>query len=423
MVQTSTNKGFLILMTVVPALLAMTACGGGGDDEPLPLAQPAATMEEMAVIPDEPVVITIGNLTDITGPGAGGVAMVDMSLEDLTAYYNENNLIPGVELEVISYDEEMDTARDIPGYEWLREKGADIIFSPVPGVPSNLKPRADKDKVVVFAVAASKEGILPPGYVFNLGVDPQNEAYTLLNWIAENDWDYESNGPAKIGGAAWAEAYSETFIAAMKEYCSVHPDQFEWEGGYLTNFNFIWGPEVDALKDCDYVFPGVVMGSFVEQYREAGHTAKFAASDPSAAFLRLVKWDDIDGMLFVKYPRWWNEEGELIDIINKIVREYHPDDADEIIRSGNGYLAINQIHAMFSIIANAAEVVGPQNLNSQAIYAAATSFVLTSDGVQRASFNEEKRNATDAYGIYEARSTEEDLFRLNDEWCPAVCTP
>ena len=417
------TKRYLILMTVVPALLALTACGSSGD-EASPLAEPSATIEETAVITDESVVITIGNLTDITGPGAGSVAMVDMALEDMAAYYNENNLIPGVELEVIKYDAQMDPARDIPGYEWLREKGADFIFSPVPGVPSNLKPRADKDEVVLFAVAASKEGILPPGYVFNLGVDPQHEAYTLLKWIAENDWNYQTKGPAKVGGAAWAEPYSETFIASMEEYCSAHPDQFEWNDGFLTGFTFTWEPEIEALKDCDYVYPGVVMTSFVKQYREAGHTeAKFVSSDASAAFLGTVEWDGIDGMLFVKYPRWWNEDGEIINLAKQLVYENHPDDAESIIRSGNAYLAVNQAHAMFCIIANAVKAVGPEHFNSQALYEAATSFTYSCDGVQRVSFNDEKRNATDSYAIYEARATEEDIFRMHDEWIPAVRNP
>ena len=407
-------------MTIISALLVLTACGGGGEEDLAPLSQPLGTIEETPVIPDEPVVFTIGNLTDITGPGAGSVGMVDMALEDLVEYYNENNLIPGVELEIISYDEQMDPAKDIPGYEWLRGKGADLIFTPVPATPSNLKARADKDEFVLFAVAANKEGILPPGYVFNLGVDPQFEAYTLLNWIAENDWDYETKGPAKIGGAAWDEPYSTTFIGSMEDYCSAHPDQFEWEGGFLTSINFVWATEVEALKDCDYVYPGVVMTSFVKQYREPGYTAKFVGSDPAAAFLGTVEWDDIDGMLFVKYPRWWNEEGEIINLTNKLVRENHPSDAEDIIRSGNGYHAINQVHAMLSIIADAAETVGPQNIDSQAIYDAAISFVCTSDGVQRASFGEGKRNATDAYGIYEARAAEEDIFRMHDEWLPAV---
>ncbi len=75
---------------------------------------------------------------------------------------------------------------------------------------------------------------------------------------------------------------------------------------------------------------------------------------------------------------------------------------------------------MFEIIAEAAEAVGPQNLDSQAIYDACTSFSLSTDGVQRLSFNEGKRDAIDAYGIYEARSAEKDIFRVQDAWFPTV---
>lgn len=67
--------------------------------------------------------------------------------------------------------------------------------------------------------------------------------------------------------------------------------------------------------------------------------------------------------------------------------------------------------------------MGPQNVDSQAIYDAATSFVMTTDGVQRLSFGEEKRNAIDAYAMYEARSPENDIFRMHEEWYPTVRGP
>lgn len=428
MVESLPKKGCLILIVVISALLMLVACGDGEEEEASPLVRPLDTTEEVVVIPDEPIVVTIGNITDITGPGAYAVTKVGMALEDLAAYYNDNNLIPGIRFEVITYDGQMDPAKDIPGYEWLRENGADLIFTTVPATSTTLKPRVESDEVVLFTVAGNREGFLPPGYVFNLGIDPEYEAYTLLRWIAENDWDYQTKGPAKIGGAAWSESYSDTLLAAMEEYCSIHPDQFEWIGGYLTNFGFIWSAEVEALKDCDYIYPGIILKNFVEQYREAGHNgAKFMGSDSQAVFLGMIDdadlWDEIDGMLFLKTSRWWNEEGELIDLIKQLVYQYRPNDAEEIIRSGNGYLAMNQVYSMFLIIGEAVETVGPQNLDSQSIYDAAASFVFTSDNVQKASFGIEKRDAVDAYAMYEARGMEQDIFRVQDEWFPTIRNP
>ena len=343
-------------------------------------------------------------------------------------YHNDNNLIPGIELEVITYDGQMNPSRDIPGYEWLRENGADLIFTPIPAVPITLKPRVDSDEIVLFSMTANINEILPPGYVFNLGIIPQYDGYTMMKWIAENDWDYQTKGPAKIGGAAWSEAYSDEVLDAMEKYCAAHPDQFEWEGGFLTHFSFSWPAEVEALKDCDYVYPCIMMKSFVEEYRSAGYTtAKFIGTDTQAAFFDMVDtadlWDEIDGMLFLKFSRWWNEEDEIINLTKQLVHEKHPHNAETIIRSGVGYMATNQIHPMLCIIANAVEAVGPENFNSQALYDAATSYTMSTDSVQRLSFDENKRDAVDAYAMYEARETERDIFRVHEEWYPTIRKP
>jgi len=413
MLQFLLRLGMVILVVVLCVVVSIGGCGEG--------ATPATTEVEE-------VVLTVGNLSDLTGVSANAMRYINTALDDLVEHYNENNLIPGVRLKVVTYDGQMDPAKDIPGLEWLVRKGADFLITPIPAVSVTLKPRVDKEKIVLFAMASQKEGFLPPGYVFNLGIDPQYDGYTMMKWISENDWDWETDGPAKVGGAAWTESYSDKFMDGMKEYCMAHPEQFEWEGGYLTDFGFSWESEIEALKDCNYIYPGIVFISFVKQYRDAGYTeAKFIGTETQAAFFDVVDdaelWDEIDGMLFLKFSRWWNEEGEVVNLIKQILYENHSSEADEIISAGVGYLMMAQMIPMLDIIADAAEAVGPQNLDSQAIYDAAKSFVFMSDGIQRLSFGEEKRDAVDAYAVYEARSTEKDIIRLHDEWYPTVRNP
>ena len=213
----------LTCFTLAMALALSLGCGN--DDKPTnpPLMQPESTPAEYM----EDVVITIGNLSDLTGVGATTLEYINMALDDLVEYYNSENLIPGIELEVITYDGQFDPSRDIPGYEWLKERGADLIFTAIPDTPLTLKSIVDKENMPLFAASGYQEMLDPPGYVFVMGPIPEHQAYTFLSWIAENDWDYESNGPAKIGGASWAEGYSESFMAGMKEYSEAHPDQFE----------------------------------------------------------------------------------------------------------------------------------------------------------------------------------------------------
>ncbi len=52
MVQTATKKRYLILLAVLPAMLALTACGGGGEEEPAPLTRPSVAIEDIPDIPD-----------------------------------------------------------------------------------------------------------------------------------------------------------------------------------------------------------------------------------------------------------------------------------------------------------------------------------------------------------------------------------
>ncbi|NQT74675.1 MAG: ABC transporter substrate-binding protein [Chloroflexi bacterium] len=412
-------------------MLNSIACESGGEEATLaPVTQPSSTITSESPVTLEPVKITIGNLTDITGPSSNALVVITTALEDLVGYYNENSIIPGVELEVINYDTQYDPNKFTTGYEWLKERGADLIFTSVPDTPLALKSIVDKDKMPLFSASGYVEQLDPPGYVFILGTIPEHQAYTFLNWIAENDWGYESNGPAKIGGASWTDGYSQSFIAAMEKYAKAHPDQFEWVGGYLTNFTFTWAPEVEALKDCDYLFPCVMPVAFMKEYRSADGTAKFICADAQTGFFSLISdaelWDDIDGTLFIKGgSMWWNDDDdELINLNKKVLYENHPDEAEAIIRAGSGYLAVAGIYyPMFEMIADAVEAVGAENFDSQALYDAAKSYSLVIDGIERSGFAETRRYALSNYMIYKASAADEDMIRAAENWIPHLVEP
>ena len=429
------TKGILFLVVTLLMFPLLVSCDDDEDvEEPTTTVTPAntTTIEPTLEPTTEPtpvkdIVITIGNLTDKTGPSANAIAPIDLALEDLVEYYNEQKIIPGIQFETVIYDSQMDPANDIPGYEWLKERGVDLIYTSVTSATLAVKTRAGEDQIPVFAAAAAPQSIDPPGYVFSLGTPITTDAYTLMKWIAENDWDYESKGPAKIGGADWSSDYPLLFFEAMDEYCEIHPEQFEFAGSYLTNFAFTWGPEVEALKDCDYVFPPTILNSFAKEYRAAGYDAKFAGSDVHDAFMKMIDdgdmWDEIDGMLLVRGAKWWNETGTLIDLTKEILYEKHPDEAEDIMAEGLGYIDINFFYQIFSIVAKAANEVGPENVDGQAIYNAAQSWSGEIDGVERWSYSPTKRTSLNYYAMYEIRETERDLFRLHEGWLPMVYTP
>lgn len=261
-----------------------------------------------------------------------------------------------------------------------------------------------------------------------LGEINEQPVYTLLNWIAEHDWDYLTKGPARIGGAGWQEPANEAYFKAMKEYAETHPDQFEWAGGHLTNMGtFIWGSEVVALKDCDYVFPPTILTNFVKEYRAAGYEAKFFGVDTHLAFLGLIRdaklLDEIDRMLFARMLRWWNEEGEIIDLTKKLLNENHSSNAEKIMSQGVGYLVTANFFIMLEMIRDAVAAVGPENFDSDALYEAAQSYTRSIDGVARISYSKTKRTPVDLYGIYRISAADEDIVRIDPEWYPTLRQP
>ena len=420
-----TWSSLVILVLLLFTLPIMVGCDGDDEKEPSSTAtQPTGTAE-----PVEDVVITIGHHVDLTGPGANPMAAIVIALDDMVEYYNSENLIPGVKLKVETYDNQYDPAKDIPGYEWLKEKGADVILSAAPVTATTLETRLAEDQMVLFGLAPDEEALDPPGYVFaGSNSLAKYGSWTLLKWVAENDPDFPKDRSATLGGASWTEGHSSAFFAGAEEYADSHPDQYDWVDGFLTNYTFVWPTEVEALKDLDYVIPPTMITNFAREYGIAGGKAKFIGDQHHLAFLGLVDdadlWDEIDGMQIVTNTRWWNEEGPIVGLAKELLYRYHSEDeAESIIKSGTGYMALSSIFVMLEIIKDTVEAVGPENFDYQALYEAAQSFSFTMDDLEFYTFSETKRAPQDYFGMYEIRAAEKNVFRVVPEWLPAVTEP
>jgi hypothetical protein len=427
-----TISGYLSLILIITLVLA--GCGGDDNDDideaastAPPASSPVEEPEETETTTED-IVITIGSITDLTGPSAGALEPIENALDDLVKYYNEENLIPGVELKAIRYDTSYEPSNYISGYQWLKERNTDVYFAPSPGVAEIIKSRIEEDGAVLFALAATKEDLIPPGNVFLPATIPEDNAYTLLKWLVEKDEDFPEGRPAKIGAAGWFTPYNMALHEAMEEYVEAHNDQYEWMGSYHTERSFTWGPEVRALKDCDYIMVPVVLTNFVKEYRSEGHSAKFIGTAAQAGFIGLVHdanlWEEIDGMIFFGLVAWWGDGTDKAEFMENILYRYRADTAEDIMRQGSGYGAVNGIEQMLEIISNAVEAVGPENYDSDALYEAAISYSqIMNDGEVHASFNERKRASLDRLRIYKADGAAKDLFLVSDELIPLVHEP
>ncbi len=420
--QSTTRIGVIAIMILLLVLPLLSACNGGNGTK-----TPTSTTTTPTPTPTEKVTVTIGNHTDKTGVASNAMQYVDLALADTIEYYNENNLIPGVEVELVEYDGQADPSRDITGYEWLKQRGADLMTAWFPAVATTLRSYIDADEIVLFGTIARKEILYPPGYLFITSALLEDTAWTTVKWLMENDWDYQTNGPAKIGGVCWSTDNCDIYYDTFEKYAEMYPEQLEFVSGHIAPApTFSWPAEVEALKDCDYIWVPNVMGRFVMEYRQAGYTGTFLGSNPQLAFFNLIEdmgiWEELDGSLFIIDTEWWDEQGEVPDFVNKLVREKNPDSFEEVIRAGKSYFGVINSMGILEIIKSAAEAVGPENLDSQAIYDAAQSFTLTLDGLQRHSFSETKRTSVDRVAMYMADATQKTIVSVSD-WLPVETAP
>ncbi len=373
--------------------------------------------------------IIIGHISDMTGPASTALVPINYAIEDLAKYYNENDIIPGAKIKVVTYDARYNPKYDIPGWNWVRDRGAKVAVTALPTTAETLDTRAETDKMPLWALITTPPLIDPPGWVFCANSPTYGLIDTLLQWISEEDWDWETNGPAKIGSAGWQEPYAIACRDAIRDYAQAHPQQFEWVGGFLAPMGVnMWSGEVEALKNCDYLFPpstGTGTSTFIKQYRDKGYDAPFIGTDAHAAYrdliIDLAGWDAVDGMLASQPTRWWGETGPVVELAEELLSNYHPDQYDALVHAGIGYIGgFHQCYAFFQVLEETVKEVGLENYDSQAFYDTAIGFETTWDGYETWGFSDTKRYTWNYTGIYEWSAADEDIVRKVTDWLPIV---
>jgi len=373
------------------------------------------------------VSVTIGHLTDMTGAAASVGRPLLWALEDLVRHINEEDPIPGVELKVVTYDIKLDPARDIPGYEWVKERGAKVIVALMSSTAEALKPFAARDKIPVAGLSVSTAMVEPPGWVFAFLPPLASQIRTLLDWIS-NEWDY-AKGKPKIGCAGYADAYGIDGERGMREYCLANQDQFEYAGGYLAPFGVMtWTSETEKLRDCDYVFisalGGVAYVSYISESQGKGYAGKFIHAEGLAAFFDLLiekcGWETLDGSLGLHSWGWWNETWPAVELVKSLLYEYHPREAENVVYAGIGYIGGGLQQLFFlEILRKAIEEVGAEDFDGQAFYDTAVEFKTTWEGYPERGFTETRRYCVTEQLVYEFSAEAGDLVRRSD-WIPII---
>jgi len=369
------------------------------------------------------VVITVGNITDLSGPAAPALVPMTWAIEGLARYINEEEPIPGVEIKVVHYDAKYDPARDIPGYEWARERGAKVISTPLPTTAATLKPISERDQIPIFTWGSSTFLVEPPGWVFCYNPTASQMIKTILKWISEEHWDY-AKGIPKIGIAGWSEPYQSDLTRGIQEYCAAHPDKFEFVAGFLAPMGAMtWSGEVEALKGCDYVglpSTGTGTATFIREFRDKGYAATLIGTDAVPAFTSLLVnacgWEYLDGMLTI-HGMGWFEPAPLNQLVVDLATQNHPEEADELLQNTGWLSAIHGDYLVFDMLRKAVEEVGIDNFDGKAFYDVAVGFTASYEGLPEWGFTATTRHAVKDMAVYEWSAEAEDLVGISG-WIP-----
>ncbi|MFC2000716.1 ABC transporter substrate-binding protein [Chloroflexota bacterium] len=376
----------------------------------------------------EELTIRIGCVTDITGQGAPVLIHFIYILDDLVRYYNQEDPIPGVKIELDIYDTRSDAARDLPAYEWMRDWGADIIIVCMPQSAEAMMSFAERDEIPLAVIPATEALVQPPAWAYCFSYPAAYAMRALLEWISENHWDYDEGIP-KVGCASWRESYSVDVEEGVREYCRAYPEKFDYVAGLLPPQGTVaWGGEVEKLKECDYVaIPNIppAMGTFAREFRAKGNDATFIGPDAVAAsrdfLVKMCGWEAVDGTLSTNVTGLWTDDTEPVRLAKEILYKYRPDYAEEIMSTGGtGYLGgFQSLHVFFELLRNAITAVGAENFDGQAFCAEAVTFKTAWEDCPEWGFTATRRYALAHTAIYEFREQLGDLVRMSD-WLPVI---
>ena len=363
----------------------------------------------------------------MTGPGSPVLIDFTFLLQDLVRYYNEKDLIPGAKIKVLTYDTGADASRYIPAYDWVKERGAQVIVVCLPDAAEMLEPFAERDKLPLAVMPSTETLIDPPGWAFCFSYPPAYAIKSLLKWLSEQPWDY-AKGPRKIGLVSWQESYSVDVEKGVREYCQDHPDKFRYVAGLLTPEDVMtWSGEVRKLEDCDYVvIPNIptAMGTFVREFRAKNKEAVLIGTDAVAAaqdyLVKMCGWEAVDRTLVISFTPLWTESYPLVTQAREILDMYRPEMADRIISSGAGYLGgFHSMYTFFELLRQTVEQAGIQNFDGQAFYNKAVNFSITWEGYPEWGFTQTTRYAVKHTAIYEFHAGLQSLVRVSG-WLPVI---
>lgn len=334
--------------------------------------------------------VVVGWLADQTGASSGTFKEVVWGWDDYMAEMESTNPIPGVKVKTIAYDMRLEYARVPQGYEWLKGQGTSLLLHYLAYGQVVTASSQANDKTPSISFGADIAALRNP-YQYQYSLDYVSEGRVILDYIIKDWWQTRGQTrPVKVGlvvAAGYASA--EQYWAGFQASDAANPGKCVLTRQAAPTGQTAWASEVAALKDSDVVVVGTVgpaVGTFMNELKLRGYQGQILGTTVSIVsawtiVTGLIPKADLDGIILPHAWLLWTDENSFVADMRAGLEKYRPDDADRLL-DGTAYMTgWSLAHVVCEIVRQAADEVGPENVNNLAIDDVIQGMNLSIDGL------------------------------------------
>ena len=145
-----------------------------------------AACAPQTALPTGEKVVEIGGLPVLTGGGGSADQPAFLGFQDYIRYFNEEEGIPGVTVELVWRDSATDIQRFLSGYEMLADRGVPVIWSDLTIAYGGLGARLEKDQIPFLAGGPTATAVYPPGWMFGAWATDGEAGSVVLDYFRGN---------------------------------------------------------------------------------------------------------------------------------------------------------------------------------------------------------------------------------------------
>jgi hypothetical protein len=324
--------------------------------------------------------VVVGSLADFSGQAAFAVLPTVAAVEESFAFYQEKDPIPGLTVEFIEYDHQLNYSKTVEGYQDLKARGMNLLYAMGPTEREMLSTYVEEDHMPVLGSQPTESSLDFP-WIFNITTAQTWQGEIPMQSIADT-WDYAKDGVPVIGHQGWTLTSTTEIQKGIDVVLNdaAYAGKFNWVGlDKATMTNVTWSTSYEKFKDCDFIYVSTVgnsLATFVSQMRSLGYKGAFMSSgDSFAGYWQLVQARTAADQLYDCYYPWWgpiagsDSDADWYQEMLETTQANHPDDWQKRVASTGPLTGWLSGRVLYQSLKNAAKKVGADKLDGDAIKA------------------------------------------------------